>query len=128
MNSKALLTSLFLLSSVGIAAEENPELQKLLVLVEQLKQQVSVLQENKEKNGLQQQVTQLAEQVQHFQIESIRRNDKELSAIQSDFKQQIEGLKKEIATSKEWENKAFEVLSKALDTNQKNAIPCTKGI
>ena len=122
MNSKALLTSLFLLSSTCIAAEENPQLQKLLVLVEQLKQQVSVLQANNEKHGLQQQVLQLAEQVQHFQLESIKRNDKELAAIQADFKKQIEGLKKEVASSQQWENKAFDVLAKTLSEVQNKSV------
>jgi hypothetical protein len=121
MNSKALLTTLILLSSSSLIAEENPQIQQLMTAIEQLNKQISVLQANNEKNGLQKQVSQLADQIQHFHLESIKRNDQELAAIQADFKKQIEGIRKEIAMSQDWENKAFGVLSKALEGDRKSS-------
>jgi TolA-binding protein len=114
MLSRAFIASLVLFSATHLLAEENPQLEELAAVVENLKTQISLLQSQDGKENTSQQLAELASQIQQLHTESIKQNQKGIAFVQADFKAQIEGIKKELALHQQWENKTNDLLSKTL--------------
>jgi hypothetical protein len=119
MHAKTLLSALFLLSmSCIVADEENSHVAKLMADMEQIKEQMVSLQSNSNISELKDQIAKLASQIEHLHMMTLKQNQMEIATVQSEFARQLEEIKAEIATTQEWNSKAFEVLTKTLDALQ----------